>query len=304
MYLEHFGLHEYPFTLTPDTSYFLANSHHQAALNTLLVAISTGEGFIKITGEVGTGKTLLCRQFLAHIEHINAAQPTPHFVTAYIPNPYLTPHSLMLALAEELGLSPAANIEQHQLLKSITQALLACANQGQQVILCLDEAQAMPIETLEALRLLTNLETEKRKLLQIILLGQPELDQKLQHHSIRQLNQRISFHYQLGTLNLTELGQYVAHRLRTAGYQGPPVFTRRALQTLHHASGGIPRLINILAHKAMMLSFGTGEYQIGARQISIAAEDTEAAHQIVHYRYYFAIAFIMLATGFGWVILK
>lgn len=304
MYLEHFGLREYPFTLTPDTSYCLANHHHQAALNTLLVAINSGEGFIKITGEVGTGKTLLCRQFLTHIERLNTIQTTPQFVTAYIPNPYLTPHSLMLSLADELGITLTSDTDQHHLLKAISHALLAFANRGQQVILCLDEAQAMPIETLEALRLLTNLETEKRKLLQIILFGQPELDQKLQHHSIRQLNQRISFHYQLGALNLAELDQYVTHRLQQAGYLGQPIFTRRALKALHQSSGGIPRLINILAHKALMLSFGTGEQCIGVRQINVAAQDTQAACTIVPYYLYIMSLLIMLATGLGWVILK
>jgi MSHA biogenesis protein MshM len=304
MYLEHFGFNEYPFTLTPDTSYFLASNHHQAALNTLLVAVHTGEGFIKITGEVGTGKTLLCRQFLTQIDSINATLAQPQFVTAYIPNPYLTPHSLMLSLADELGIALDSGVDQHQLLKTITNALMAFADRGRQVILCLDEAQAMPTETLEALRLLTNLETEKRKLLQIVLFGQPELDQKLQHHNIRQLNQRISFHYQLGTLNRSELEQYIEHRLKIAGYLGRPIFTRRAIAALHTASQGIPRLINILAHKSLMLSFGTGEHRIGPRQIGVAADDTEAAHKIRHPWPYFAIAVIILATATGWGILK
>lgn len=304
MYLAHFGLHEYPFTLTPDTSYFLASNHHQAALNTLLVAINTGEGFIKITGEVGTGKTLLCRQFLSHIERLNAAQPTPHFVTAYIPNPYLTPQGLMLSVADELGIMMEAGTDPHRVLKTISQALLACANQGQQVILCLDEAQAMPIETLEAIRLLTNLETEKHKLLQIILFGQPELDQKLQHHSIRQLNQRITFHYQLGTLKPAELEPYVNHRLNVAGYRGRPLFTRGAFKTLHQASGGIPRLVNVLAHKALMLSFGTGEYRIGPRQIRAAAKDTESAQKLGSNRHYHVIIVVILATVLGWALLQ
>ncbi|BBP01378.1 ExeA family protein [Sulfuriferula nivalis] len=297
MYLEHFGLREFPFTLTPDTSYFLASPHYQAALNTLLIAIHTGEGFIKITGEVGTGKTLLCRQFLDQLE-------TSQFITVYIPNPYLTPHSLMLSVADELGLDIPANTDQHYLLKAINLALLDFAKQEKQVIVCLDEAQAMPIETLEALRLLTNLETEKRKLLQIVLFGQPELDLKLQNDSIRQLNQRITFHYQLQALSLAELKDYVAHRLKIAEYQGPPLFTASALKSLHQASGGIPRLINILAHKAMMLSYGLGARNITPQQVRAAANDTPAARPNKSIWISMTIALTVVATAITWMMLR
>ncbi len=313
MYLEHFGLREFPFTLTPDTSYFLASNHYQAALNTLLVAIHTGEGFIKITGEVGTGKTLLCRQFLACVEQINATQPLAQYVTAYIPNPYLTPQGLMLSLADELGIALAPNAEQHHVLKTITQTLLTLAQQNQQVILCFDEAQAMPLETLEALRLLTNMETEKRKLVQIILFGQPELDLKLQQNQIRQLNQRITFHYRLGALKQGEVDDYVMHRLHIAGYHGRPIFTRSAIKALYRASKGTPRLINILAHKALMASFGKGEMIVRKQQIFKAASDTESAHQRVPYRPYIAILLtiaillivaVVVMAGTGWVMPK
>ena len=171
MYESHFGLREPPFGITPDTSFAYACNTHQEALNTLLVAARNGEGFMKVTGEVGTGKTLLCRRFLATLDS--------HFVSAYVPNPYLEPRTLMFALADELGIPLPREADQHQLLKELNRALLNFARQGKTVVLCLDEAQAMPLETLEALRLLTNLETEKRKLLQVVLFGQPELDQRL-----------------------------------------------------------------------------------------------------------------------------
>ncbi len=303
MYLEHFGLREFPFTLTPDTSYCLASQHYQAALNTLLVAIHTGEGFIKITGEVGTGKTLLCRQFLDQLEASNQTQ-TSQFITAYIPNPYLTPHSLMLSIADELGLSIAADTDQHFLLKAINLALLDFAKHGKQVIVCLDEAQAIPIETLEALRLLTNLETEKRKLLQIVLFGQPELDHKLQNNSIRQLNQRITFHYQLQALTLAELKHYVAHRLQVADYLGQTLFTPSALKHLHQASRGVPRLINILAHKAMMLSYGLGKPSVGSHQVRVAADDTPAARPIKTIWPGVVIALVIATTTITWTILR
>ncbi|MEO7031307.1 MAG: AAA family ATPase, partial [Herbaspirillum sp.] len=250
MYQRHFGLRELPFGITPDTSFFFSCTSSQEALNTLLVAAQSGEGFIKITGEVGTGKTLLCRKFLATLG--------PEFVTAYIPNPYLEPRSLMLALADELEVSYQVDVDQHQLLKSITQRLVELAGAGKRPLLCLDEAQAMPLETLEALRLLTNLETEKRKLLQIVLFGQPELNHKLQQPAIRQLAQRITFHHHLGPLSADDLDFYVAHRLHIAGFTGGRLFTRLAMKRLHKASGGIPRLVNILAHKSLLLAYGAG----------------------------------------------
>ena len=163
-------------------------------------------------------------------------------VSAYIPNPYLEPRTLLFALAEELRVALPRDADQHQLLKELTRGLLNFARQGKTVVLCLDEAQAMPIETLEALRLLTNLETEKRKLLQVVLFGQPELDQKLEGESVRQLRQRITFQYRLTALGRDEVDQYLAHRLRVAGYRGNRLFTRPAARLVHRWSGGVPRL--------------------------------------------------------------
>jgi MSHA biogenesis protein MshM len=268
MYAAHFGLRELPFGITPDTSFFFGSPHSQEALNTLLVAARSGEGFIKITGEVGTGKTLLCRKFMATLG--------PGFVTAYIPNPFLEPRTLMLALAEELEVQLERDVDQHRLLRAITHRLLDLARARKRVLLCLDEAQAMPVETLEALRLLTNLETEKRKLLQIVLFGQPELNRKLELDTIRQLAQRITFHYHLGPLSRDDLDFYVAHRLRVAGYTGARLFSPAAIKRLYRASGGIPRLVNILAHKSLMLSFGEGRPQVDAQHVKGAARDTIA----------------------------
>ncbi|MDP3669838.1 MAG: AAA family ATPase [Telluria sp.] len=266
MYKTHFGLREVPFSITPDTSFFFNCPHAQEALNTLLVAAKNGEGFIKITGEVGTGKTLLCRKFMASVG--------PQFVTAYIPNPYLEPRTLMLALADELEIALEKDVDQHHLLKAITHRLISLAVQNKKVVLCLDEAQAIPVESLEALRLLTNLETQKRKLLQIVLFGQPELNTNLQLTSIRQLAQRITFQYHLGPLKRDDLEYYIAHRLRIAGFKGARLFTPAAIRRLYSASGGIPRLVNILAHKALMLSYGQGKHQVTRRHVADAAADT------------------------------
>lgn len=268
MYEQHFGLHEMPFGITPDTSFYFGSPASQEALNTLLVAVRSGEGFIKITGEVGTGKTLLCRKFLATLADDGG------FMTAYIPNPYLEPRTLMLALADELAVPLERDVDQHQLLKAINLRLLDLARGGKRVVLCLDEAQAIPLESMEALRLLTNLETEKRKLLQIVLFGQPELNRKLQTESIRQLAQRITFHYHIGPLSRDDLDYYLAHRLRVAGFVGARLFSNDAVQRLFRASGGVPRLVNIMAHKALMLSFGQGRQQVDIQHVSLAVRDT------------------------------
>ncbi len=274
MYLEHFGLKESPFNITPDTAFFFASARYQEALNTLLVAARTGEGFMKITGEVGTGKTLLCRKFMASLDD--------SFKVAYIPNPYLEPHSLLLALAEELGVE-IADPSQHHLLKALTQALMNFAAQNKQVIVCLDEAQAMPLETMEALRLLTNLETEKRKLLQVVIFGQPELETKLDQQSIRQLKQRITFDYRLMPLTRDDLHYYLNHRLIVAGYQGGRLFSSWALWMLHRRTAGIPRLVNIVAHKALLAVFGKGKSRVGLADVLAASEDTASTRKPSRY---------------------
>ena len=271
MYRAHFGLREPAFGITPDTSFAFSCTAHQEALNTLLVSVANGEGFIKITGEVGTGKTLLCRRFLSTLDD--------KFVSAYIPNPLLEPKALMHAFAEELRAPLPGEADQHHLLKHLNQTLLNIARDGRRVVVCLDEAQAMPLESLEALRLLTNLETEKRKLMQVVLFGQPELDDKLADESVRQLRQRITFEYHLGALTRAELLLYLAHRLRVAGYSGPPLFTRGAVTALYTATRGVPRLINILAHKALLLVYGEGGHEVERRHILLAVKDTPAARR-------------------------
>jgi len=268
MYLEHFGMQELPFSITPDTSYFYNSGSYQEALNVLLVALKSGEGFIKITGEVGTGKTLLCRKLL------NILAPN-EFVTAYIPNPCLTPAGLRMALADELGVDYARNQGQHRLLKLITDRLIELNAQGKRVVLLMDEAQALPDDSLEALRLLTNLETEKSKLLHVVLFGQPELDERLADPGLRQLRQRITFSYGLRSIDRDNLGGYLAHRLLVAGYHGKPLFTHEALEQLFRASRGIPRLVNILAHKTLMAAYGRGASNILDEHVSLAVADTE-----------------------------
>ena len=295
VYLRHFALREAPFGITPDTSFFYACSSIQEALNTLLIAVANGEGFIKITGEVGTGKTLLCRKLLDTLDDA--------WVSAYIPNPNLEPRTLLLALAEEMGVKLNASLDQHHLLKALNLALLEFARQNKRVVVCLDETQAMPLESLETLRLLTNLETEKRKLVQVILFGQPELDKRLAHESVRQLRQRITFQHHLGTLTREETEHYLAHRLAIAGYSGDGVFAPAAVRAIFRSSHGLPRLVNILANKCMMLAYGEGTRRVTAQQARAAAADTPAS-------FAWAGAWVWLTLGcmafssVGWMILR
>ncbi len=269
MYQEHFGIRELPFSITPDTSFFFSYGHYAEALNTLLVALRAGEGFIKVSGEVGTGKTLICRKLLNTLDEA--------FVSAYVPNPMLTPYGLQTAVAEELGIKINRLLGHHQLQKLIRERIIELNSQGKQVVLCLDEAQAMPLETLETLRLLTNLETEKAKLLQVVLFGQPELDEKLNQPEIRQLKQRITFSYRLEPIDRDGMQAYVLHRLVTAGYQGGNLFQPDAMRSLYRSSRGIPRLINILSHKAMMVAYGRGDKTVGKEHMQLAVKDTEDA---------------------------
>ncbi len=269
IYLEHFGLRERPFGITPDTSFFCSCRSHQEGLNTLAFAATNGEGFIKITGEVGTGKTLLCRKFLATLG--------PKWVTAYIPNPNVSPRTLLFTLAGELGCAPESHLDEHLLMELINARLVGIADAGEHALVCIDEAQAMPVKTLETVRLLTNLETEKRKLMQVVLFGQPELDGKLARPEIRQLRQRITFEHRLAPLTRAETEHYLAHRMIVAGYAGGGVLSRAAARVVYRASGGVPRLVNILAHKALMLAYGRGVRHVRWSDARAAVRDTPAA---------------------------
>ena len=301
MYFTHFGLNATPFALTPDTAFAFSSRAQREAFDTLVLAVDSGEGFIKITGEVGTGKTLLCRRFLAHAvgqpsEARSAKEGSTHAVgqpsearsakegttqaayrTAYIPNPCLSPRTLLLAIARELKIRVVNVNSDSDVLQALNRALLRLAARGLRVVVCLDEAQAMPVETLEALRLLSNLETEKHKLVQVVLFGQPELDQKLARNDLRQLRTRIAFHYELSALSSAETEVYLAHRLRVAGHRGSALFPAEVAQAVHTCARGVPRLVNIIAHKSLLLAYGQGCARVSMRQARAAAKDTPQA---------------------------
>lgn len=267
MYERYYGLSEKPFNLTPDTQFYYQSLSHQQALNVLLVAIKSGDGFIKLTGEVGTGKTLLCRKLLDLLDE----QEEP-YQTIYIPNPYMSCDALLLAVVEEMGL--LHDLQGNNSLSCINKKLIENAQNNIQTIILLDEAQSLPLESLEAIRLLSNLETEKKKLIQIVLFGQPELDSKLEQNSIRQLQQRIVHSCQLDSLSVEALAQYVEHRLLLADYYGPRLFSDSSISYLFEKSRGVPRLINVLCHKALMLAYASGDFYVSERHMQQAARDS------------------------------
>lgn len=268
MYQQHFSLRAAPFGLTPDTDYFFAQASHQAALNMLLVALRSGEGFLKITGEIGLGKTTLCRMLLRSLGD--------GFVTAWIPNPAASRSALLLMVAEELSCADPAQREPEFVLRDIQRRLIEIAAQGQRTVLVVDEAQALPDEVLEAVRLLTNLETERDKLLQVVLFGQPELDQRLAQPQLRQLKQRIGFSHRLAPLDRAQFLAYIRHRVQIAGGT-PELFAPRALDLLYRASRGVPRTANMLCHKALLAAFGPGAPRVEVPHALAAVQDTESA---------------------------
>ncbi|HEV8076786.1 MAG TPA: AAA family ATPase, partial [Marinobacter sp.] len=268
MYQAFFGLREKPFALTPNTEFLVQMAPYQACLNLLYVALKEGEGFIKVTGEVGTGKTLLCRTLL---KQLSPAQ----YQLAYLPSPRISSVALGQALARELHIKSVEDLNTQGLLEAWQHRLIELAAAGKSTVLLIDEAQAMPAATLEALRLLTNLETERSKLLQVVLFGQPELDVTLGRHEFRQLRQRITFAYRLRPLDLPETTRYLSERLAVAGYRGDPLFSPAAVRRLLRSSGGIARLLNILAHKALMVAYGEGRRQVTASHVRRAQRDND-----------------------------
>lgn len=275
MYEHFFQFKSAPFAITPNTHFFCELKSHTDALNTLIYCINNGEGFVKVIGEVGTGKTLLCRKLLDCLGQ--------NIVSAYIPNPDLTPQELRKAIAQELGVVHNQD-DQYELFEKINNQLISYHKENKRIVLVIDEAQALSDANLETIRLLTNLETEDSKLLQVVLFGQPELDTRLNQTHLRQLKQRIIFSCYLPTLSRDDLEEYLMHRLVIAGHTKGNLFTKSAKALLYRASGGIPRLVNILSHKALLIAYGRGQDQIDRDAVSLAAHDTLGLNVAERYR--------------------
>jgi len=268
MYLLHFGLSELPFTLTPNTSLFHALPPHLEAIQTTLAALEMGEGIIQISGEVGTGKTLVCRMLITQLPQ--------QFELAYLPTPAANGHELRVALARELKID--AEGDNTTLTEHLQQALIARKAEGKSVVVLLDEAQALSDDTLEVIRLLGNLETEHEKLLHIVLLGQPELDLRLGQHHMRQFRQRITFRASLRPLDLAETISYIEFRLGSAGCERA-LFELNQYREIWKASQGIPRLINQLCHKALIAACSSNTQSVGRKEVLMAIKDTLGARQ-------------------------
>jgi MSHA biogenesis protein MshM len=272
IYLKHFGLEKAPFSLTADPHFYIDFIPHKEALEVITTALSLGEGILKISGEVGTGKTLLCNKLQSELAQ--------ECLICTIDNPYLTAHELRCALADKIGVQKESFDDQLLLTSLIKTRLLALLEQGKRVVVLVDEAQALPDSTLEALRLFSNLETESQKLLQVVLFAQPELDIRLAQTKLRQLRQRITFSYQLRALSDKEIEHYIAQRLKQAGYRGALLFNSKVCRKISQASRGIPRLINVLCHKVLMISYGQQHYKITCKLVAQAVADTEDVYPV------------------------
>jgi general secretion pathway protein A len=266
MYNHYYGFKEKPFEINPDPDFLFLSESHREALSHLIYATKERKGFTVLTGEVGTGKTTLARAFLSSLNG--------QVKTAYIFNPNLTSIDFLRYISEDLGMK-GEKLSKGQYIAQLQDFLLDHYRRNEQVILIVDEAQNLPQTLLEEVRLLTNLETSKNKLLQVILIGQPELNAVLNHHQFRQLKQRVSLRYHLKTLNEEETRRYIESRLTNAGAADPHMFTAKALRKIFKYTDGIPRLINIICDNALLSGFTTGQKVIGDRIIGEVADRLE-----------------------------
>jgi general secretion pathway protein A len=266
VYLDYYGLTMPPFDISPNPRFLFYSVKHREAYNHLLYGIQQRKGFVQLTGEVGAGKTTLCRAMLEQLEG--------HYATALILNPVMSPDELMKAIAIEFGLT-VNGLDRLDTVAVINEFLLQQVERGQEAVLIIDEAQDLTDELLEQVRLLSNLETDNRKLLQIVLMGQPELRDRLNNPRLRQLRQRITVRYHLLPLSRYEVSRYIHHRLHVSGANGAPCFTRPALWRVHRYSQGIPRLVNAVCDKALLAGFVQQRDRVDFRMVGQAVRELE-----------------------------
>ena len=267
MYLEFFGLHKPPFRITPDTHLFFEGCDRGATLQALCYAVSQGEGMIKVVGEVGTGKTMLCRMLPLTLKD--------DVDWVYLAHPSLSPEHTLHAIAQEMGLVIEPTDDKLSVMRMLHKTLLERHAQGRKVVVLVEEAQGMSLETLEEIRLLSNLETGEYKLMQLILFGQPELDDKLKCTEIRQLRERITYSLYLHPLNANDVHAYLNFRLRAAGYTGPDLFSLQIAKAIYKFSQGLIRRINIIADKTLLTAFTQDRHTLQVADIRNAAKDSQ-----------------------------
>lgn len=269
MYNDFYGFRQSPFSITPDPHFLFFSDRHLEAFNHLLFGIQERKGFIQITGEVGAGKTTLCRALLERLG--------PEYKTALILNPVMTGDQLLWLVLAELGIEPHPD-DRMQNLQRLNEYLLEQLHEGNDVVLLIDEAQDLSMDLLEEVRLLSNLETDQRKLLQIVLMGQPELRDLLDRNDLRQLRQRITVRYHLTPLTLEETDHYIQHRMHVAGANSRPVFNRRAVKKVYRYSKGIPRLVNAVCDKTLLCGYVAGADKLTWSHVRRAIRELEGEH--------------------------
>lgn len=292
MYLTHFGLSQPPFRITAHTEFFYGGGNRGAILDALIYAIRQGEGIVKVSGEVGSGKTMLCRMLQERLP--------AEVETVYLANPSVSPDEILHAIAFEMQLSLPREAARLEVMQALQEYLVERHAQGRQVVVFVEEAQSMPLETLEEIRLLSNLETQHFKLLQIVLFGQPELDKNLARTEIRQLRERITHSFTLKPLNAHEIGDYLMFRLRAANYHGPDLFGSAVVKLIARASKGLTRRVNIIADKTLLAAFADNTHTISRKHVQAAIRDSEFDQsKFVVSRTQLAMTLVLLLLGVG-----
>lgn len=302
MYYEHFGLDQAPFKITPNTDFFFSGGNRGPILEALIYAVTHGEGIIKVSGEVGSGKTMLCNMLMQRLPQ--------NVETVYLANPSVSPEEILHAIAFELHLTIDSKASRLEVMQALQAYLLKRHADGKRVVIFVEESQGMPLATLEEIRLLSNLETKNDKLLQIVMFGQPELDDHLRQPHIRQLRERITHSFRLAPLTHEEVREYLMFRLRAAGYHGPDLFADNIVKRITRASSGLTRRVNLIADKALLAAFSENTHTIKARHVKAALKDSEfnqaAPHGKTGWRgVWMAVAPIagvtLGAAGYGWL---
>ena len=293
MYYDYFGLKQPPFKITPDTTMFFPGGNRGAVLDALIYAILNGEGIIKVVGEVGSGKTMLCRMLEKELPD--------NVEVVYIANPSLSPENILHAIAFDLDLAVQASTSRLEVMNKLQEYLLAKHSNGQHVVVFVEEAQSMPVATMEEIRLLSNLETQQNKLLQLVLFGQPELDEIIGQREIRQLRERITYSFQLNPFAVDDIRDYLNARLRTCGYRSGEIFNRKAVQLIEHYSAGLVRRVNILADKSMLAAFASNSNNVNGGHVKKAAQDSEFV-SAWRRTYWLPVVVVALVGMFGIVI--